>query len=161
MRIRAHGILLAPVLALLAACGTESRPAPQAEPEPEVATAEGEAAEAQAAPAPGEVTPQDLHALLAQGEAVPVDANGESTRSSEGVVPGARLLTSSSRYDVDAELPSDRSTRLVFYCASEACGASHQAAERALEAGFERVDVMSAGIAGWRAAGYDTNPPNS
>jgi rhodanese-related sulfurtransferase len=67
---------------------------------------------------------------------------------------------SSSRYDVDGELPADRDAHLVFYRAKESCGASHAAAERALAAGFERVDVMRAGIAGWVEAGYETEQPN-
>jgi hypothetical protein len=44
------------------------------------------------------------------------DANPEGVRESEGMIPGARPLTSSDNYDVANELPSDRSAPLVFYC---------------------------------------------
>jgi rhodanese-related sulfurtransferase len=36
--------------------------------------------------------------------------------------------------------------------------ASHEAARRAIKAGYENVDVMSDGIAGWKAAGDPTVP---
>jgi len=46
------------------------------------------------------------------------DANPASTREREGVIPGAHLLASSVAYDVAKELPADKSTQLVFYCAN-------------------------------------------
>jgi hypothetical protein len=45
------------------------------------------------------------------------DANGWGLRSTAGVVPGAHLLTSDDKYDVAKELPSQKSAKLVFYCA--------------------------------------------
>jgi rhodanese-related sulfurtransferase len=93
-------------------------------------------------------------------QVTPVDANGASTRASQGVIPGAVLLTSSSQYDV-RELPSDKNSKLVFYCASQKCGASHQAAMRAMENGYTGVAVLPDGIAGWKQAGQPTAKPNS
>lgn len=90
----------------------------------------------------------------------PVDANGKSTRDSQGVIPGAVLLTSSTQYDVK-ELPADKANTLVFYCASESCGASKQAAVKAMEAGYTDVAVLPAGIAGWKKSGQTTAKPNS
>ena len=46
------------------------------------------------------------------------DANGRQEREKYGVIPGARLLSSSNHYDVAAELPSNKDARLVFYCAN-------------------------------------------
>ena len=46
------------------------------------------------------------------------DANPASTREREGIIPGAHLLASSVAYDVAKELPADKSTKLVFYCAN-------------------------------------------
>ncbi len=93
-------------------------------------------------------------------QAIPVDANGQETRTKQGVIPGAVLLTSSSTYDVK-ELPSDKSSKLVFYCANQKCGASHQAAKRAMENGYTNVAVLPEGIAGWKQAGQPTAKPNS
>ena len=46
------------------------------------------------------------------------DANLPETREHWGVIKGARLLPSSDKYDVAAELPADKDTKLVFYCAN-------------------------------------------
>lgn len=92
--------------------------------------------------------------------AVAVDANSDDTRKGEGIVPGAVLLTSSSRYEV-SELPTDKASELVFYCGSTSCTASDTAAERALENGYTNVHVMRAGIKGWKEAGKPTDKPNS
>jgi len=119
-------------LLLLAACGED-----EAAPIPEVSVAEA--------------------AAQLEAGAVAVDANSDETRAERGVVPGARLLTSSSRYEA-SELPSDTSTSLIFYCASTRCSASDGAAERAREHGYENVSVMRAGIAGWVEAGNQTQP---
>jgi rhodanese-related sulfurtransferase len=99
--------------------------------------------------------------MLEGGHAIAVDANGPETRQERGVIPGARLLTSSGRYDPARELPSDRSATLVFYCANTQCHASDGAAHRAREAGYADVNVMRAGIAGWVEAGHPVNRPAS
>jgi len=45
------------------------------------------------------------------------DANHPSTRERFGVIPGAHLLSTYDNYDVAKELPADKNTKLVFYCA--------------------------------------------
>jgi rhodanese-related sulfurtransferase len=87
------------------------------------------------------------------------DANGWGLRSSAGVVPGAHLLTSDDKYDVATTLPPDKSAKLVFYCADPKCTASHEAARRAIAAGYTDVSVMSDGIQGWVAAGKPVEHP--
>jgi len=61
----------------------------------------------------------DLAALLsAPGAAtIVLDANGDDFRMREGIIPGAILLSSYKAYDVERELPPDKSVGLVFYCA--------------------------------------------
>jgi rhodanese-related sulfurtransferase len=98
------------------------------------------------------VTPDELDKQLASGGCVPVDANGDQTRKKMGVVPGAVLLSDSETFNV-SELPADKSKTLVFYCANTQCGASHEAAGRALTAGYSHVEVMPDGIAGWVKSG--------
>lgn len=99
------------------------------------------------------VSVDQLDRMLAHHECQPVDANGDATRRRMGVIPGAVLLR-----DMDAvdQLPADRSRGLVFYCANPACGASHEAAERAITAGYTHVQVLPEGIAGWVKAGKQT-----
>ena len=95
-------------------------------------------------------------ALVAAHSGTVLDVNGPETRATYGVVPGAKLLTSSAQFDVATELPTDKASPLVFYCANSECGASHHAAERAVSAGYSDVGVMRAGIAGWKEAGQAT-----
>ena len=97
-------------------------------------------------------TVDEVERLLADGACQAVDANGAGTRKRMGVVPGAVLLSDYESF-APSELPADKSKALVFYCANEHCGASHEAAARALTAGYTRVRVMPAGIAGWVKAG--------
>ena len=109
---------------------------------------------------PAKATVADVATWTKAKQAIPVDANGQETRSKQGVIPGAVLLTSSSQYAV-SELPADKSSKLVFYCANQKCGASHQAARRAMENGYTNVAVLPEGIAGWKQAGQPTAKPNS
>jgi rhodanese-related sulfurtransferase len=98
------------------------------------------------------ITVAQLEEKLASGECQAVDANAEPTRKKMGVIPGAVLLTD---YDTYAarELPENKEKTLVFYCANSHCGASHEAAARALTAGYRHVKVLPDGIAGWVQAG--------
>lgn len=101
------------------------------------------------------VSVDEVDQALAKGDCTPVDANGEGTRKKMGTLPGAVLLTDSETFKV-SELPQDKSKQLVFYCANTQCGASHEAAEKAITAGYTNVKVMPDGIAGWVKAGKKT-----
>ena len=98
------------------------------------------------------VSIDQLDAMLARSECIPVDANGERTRQKMGVIPGAVLLTDSETF-APAELPADKTKPLVFYCANTACSASDDAAAKARTAGYTNVKVLPDGIAGWVKAG--------
>jgi rhodanese-related sulfurtransferase len=98
------------------------------------------------------VTVDELDAQLATSAVQPVDANGQQTRAKMGVIPGAVLLTDSEEFQ-PSELPADKSKPLVFYCANTSCGASHEAARKAITAGYQNVKVLPDGIAGWVKAG--------
>ncbi len=58
----------------------------------------------------------DLATVMARGDAVVFDADPPDIRAQDGIIPGARLLSSSAHYDVATELPPDKTTKLVFYC---------------------------------------------
>lgn len=83
------------------------------------------------------------------------DANNEKTRMNDGLIPTAVTLDSSSHYAV-TNLPSDKNSKLVFYCANTECTASHDAAKVAMKAGYPNVYVMVDGIQGWKKAGKPT-----
>lgn len=101
------------------------------------------------------VTVDAADQAITAGQAQAVDANGVATRKRMGVVPGAVLLTDSESFAI-SELPADKGKPLVFYCANTSCGASHQAAQKAMTAGYQHVEVMPDGIAGWVKAGKKT-----
>lgn len=86
-----------------------------------------------------------------------VDVNDAETRGKFGVIPGAVLLSSSSEYKL-TELPADKASKLVFYCANASCKASDAAARRAQDAGYT-VAVLQEGIMGWKKAGQATAKP--
>jgi hypothetical protein len=44
------------------------------------------------------------------------DADPPHVRKTEGMIPGARPLSSDSHYDVAEELPASKNAKLVFYC---------------------------------------------
>ena len=116
--------------------------------------------EKQASVEPTKATVADVANWTKAKAAIPVDANGKETRSKQGIIPGAVLLTSSSTYAV-TELPADKNAKLVFYCANDKCSASHAAAKRALENGYKNVAVLPDGIAGWKQAGQPTAKANN
>ena len=74
------------------------------------------AAAAKAADALSAMTVDDVDQALAAKQVVPVDCNGDRTRKKKGVLPGAILVTDEETYAA-TELPADKATKLVFYCA--------------------------------------------
>ncbi|MEZ4404509.1 MAG: rhodanese-like domain-containing protein [Kofleriaceae bacterium] len=117
-----------------------------------VAACSKDAAKPATKPAVAEVTVEQLAKDLAAKAAHPVDANGTKTRTDVGYIPGAVLLTDYETYAA-SELPADKAEPLVFYCANEQCGASHEAAKKAVALGYQHVQVLPAGIMGWTEAG--------
>jgi rhodanese-related sulfurtransferase len=107
------------------------------------------------------LTVPEVAELQKTNKATLVDANGSEFRAKNGVIPGAVLLTSAVKYEPAKELPSDKARKLVFYCASTKCGASHEAAEKAITAGYVDVNVLPDGLMGWKGAGQPTRVPQS
>ncbi|MCZ6463204.1 MAG: rhodanese-like domain-containing protein [Proteobacteria bacterium] len=98
-------------------------------------------------------TVSELAAMLVQGVALTVlDANNDDTRAKRGIIPGAVLLSSYRDY-LWSELPTDKASQLIFYCASEMCSAAPTAARKAVAAGYSAVAVLPAGIKGWLEEG--------
>lgn len=102
------------------------------------------------------VSLKDVAAWNKSRKITPVDANSAETRAKMGVIPGAKLLSSSSQYAA-TELPASKDAKLVFYCASTRCTASQKAAKRAVELGYTDVNVLPDGIKGWVEAGQPTD----
>lgn len=95
------------------------------------------------------VTPVELSKLRETTPGMVIlDANPKKIFDA-GHVPGARFMP-----DDRSALPADKNALVVFYCYNETCGASHAAAKDAIAAGYTNVARMSAGIEGWKAAGF-------
>ena len=65
-------------------------------------------------------------------------------------VPGALNLDPENY--THGDLPSDKSSSLVFYCSNPMCRKAPNAARRAKKLGYENIKVLSAGITGWVGA---------
>ena len=63
------------------------------------------------------LTLDEVEAQLVAKTITPVDCNGDGTREKMGVLPGAVRITDEEEYG-PSELPADKTTKLVFYCAS-------------------------------------------
>ncbi len=101
------------------------------------------------------ITAEALQSDLKAGTAgTVVDVNSKE-RYLQGHVAGA--IHANHRALTRADLPEDLAGRLVFYCGSAKCMASHEAARTALALGYKRVEVMSDGIKGWEAKGLPTS----
>jgi hypothetical protein len=62
------------------------------------------------------MTPDEVEHAIAAKEATAIDCNGERTRKKLGVLPGAILISDEESY-APTELPANKATKLVFYCA--------------------------------------------
>jgi rhodanese-related sulfurtransferase len=108
---------------------------------------------------PAKVTVDQLTGMMESDEPPAVfDANGDKVRQEYGIIPGAKLLSDASDYDIAATLPSDKAKQLVFYCSSSWCTAAKTAARRAQAAGYMRAGYLPVGIKGWKSAGNKTEP---
>lgn len=96
------------------------------------------------------VSTEDFKAWHAKGDATIIDANKAETFA-KNHVPGALHQ----RYDaVNAKvLPQSKDAKIVAYCYSEQCSASHKWAEAAAKLGYTNLFVYAPGIQGWMKAG--------
>jgi len=62
------------------------------------------------------LTMDEVEKALADKQAVAIDCNGDRTRKKNGVLPGAILISDEEQYPA-SELPTDKTMKLVFYCA--------------------------------------------
>lgn len=99
------------------------------------------------------LTPEELHAMLAQGDAVAVDVRG-SVPYEIGHLPGAIWMPLGVLPSRAGELPEDK--LLVTYCTCKAEETSLEAAMLLANGGFPRVAVLHGGYPAWTAAGLAT-----
>jgi rhodanese-related sulfurtransferase len=99
------------------------------------------------------LTPAEVQVRMQRGEIVVFDANPTDIFNKHHV-PGAKWVA----YDAVSarDLPSDKSTPIVFYCMNEMCSASPMAARRARSLGWNNIYLMPKGIQGWIDVGLPT-----
>ena len=105
-----------------------------------------------------DISVADVNKLAASKSAVIIDVNGTDSYKA-GHVPGA-LNYEAIEGKLAATLPKDKSTEIVAYCANPQCGAYARAATAAQKLGYKNIRHMTAGIAGWKAAGMKTEAAN-
>ncbi len=70
-----------------------------------------------------------------------------------GHIPGAISIPDSQFDKLQAKLPADKNTALLFYCEGPKCVLSHQSAYRAEKLGYTNVKVFPGGFPEWAAKG--------
>ena len=92
------------------------------------------------------ISPAVLHQLMQEKPVTLINVNSRQSWT-KARVPGAMHLDPAGYNDSD--LPSDKTSLLVFYCSNLMCRKAPNAARRAKDMGYTNVHVMSAGISGW------------
>jgi len=95
-----------------------------------------------------ELTPQQVYKEAKSGMVVILDVNPEGFYKKHHVPESKNV----NFYNLAEALPKDKSKRLIFYCMSEMCSASHQTAQIAVKNGYKDVARMPSGISGWLKA---------
>jgi rhodanese-related sulfurtransferase len=99
------------------------------------------------------ISPDTLNQLLHKHPPIIIDVNSPQSWT-QAHVPGALNLDPVAYKDTD--LPSAKTSSLVFYCSNPMCRKASNAARRAKQLGYSDVKVMSAGISGWLSAKLPT-----
>ena len=92
------------------------------------------------------ISPEKLHEAIQKREVIVFDVNSHDSWVNARV-PGATNLDPNN-YSI-RDLPADKNSSLVFYCANPMCRKAPNAAARARKMGYTNIRVMSAGIRGW------------
>lgn len=90
------------------------------------------------------ITKAELASLIQEGSVTILDARDAESYEA-GHIDGALRYT-------ETALPTDKNSRLVFYCASSRCPSSGKAARKAIELGYTNVMVFKDGWSGWQAS---------
>ena len=98
------------------------------------------------------VTVDETAAIVEAGTHTIFDVNSPQ-RYADGHVPGAVNVAKDA---VAGSLPAEKDAPVLFYCGSSTCQAAPNAAQYVASLGYTDVSVLSAGIAGWEAAGQAT-----
>ena len=101
-----------------------------------------------------DISIKEVKKLAESKSVVIIDVNGDESFKA-GHVPGA-LDFAAIKDNLAVSLPKQKDALIVAYCGNPKCGAYLRAAKAAQKLGYTNIKHMSAGIAGWKAAGMKT-----
>jgi rhodanese-related sulfurtransferase len=106
---------------------------------------------------PKPIEPAELQRTLEQGGAIPVLVNTMSYLECwDHSIPGSICLPCEEFSQKAPNLFPDKGTPFVFYCESDQCYRSCEAATEALRMGYSRVSILRGGTPAWKSAGFST-----
>jgi len=71
-------------------------------------------------------------------------------------IPGAIAIPDTEFEKLKGRLPADKNTKIITFCAGCECHKSHAVAQKLIAMGYTDVSNYSAGLPGWKKAGYKT-----
>jgi len=81
-----------------------------------------------------------------------IDSRPKIKKYDKGHVPTALSIPDSQFAKLQDQLPTEKSTPLVFYCGGLKCRLSHKSAKKAINLGYTKVKVFAEGYPAWVAA---------
>ena len=88
--------------------------------------------------------------INAQADMVLVDSRPKRKKYDKGHITGAISIPASQFDKMTGELPQDKDQLMVFYCGGYKCKLSHKSAKKAMDLGYTKVKVLSAGYPAWK-----------
>lgn len=71
-------------------------------------------------------------------------------------IPGAISITDSEIDKLSGRFPANKETRIITFCQGYDCKKSHVVAQKLIQLGYKNVSNYSAGMEGWKKAGFKT-----
>jgi len=85
-----------------------------------------------------------------QADMVLVDSRPKRKKYDKGHITGAMSIPASQFDKMVGELPQEKDRLVVFYCGGYKCKLSHKSAKKAMDLGYKKVKVLSAGYPAWK-----------
>lgn len=85
-----------------------------------------------------------------------IDARRAEDYAKEHIVNAVNIPATEVNSKTLAEVASEMTAKLVFYCQNPKCSASHIAASKAIGAGYKYIYEFSGGIESWKEHNYPT-----
>ena len=107
-------------------------------------------------PAPNLLEPAILNRMVRSGEKLILINVMSQLECMDHSIPGSICIAGEELATEAPKLLPDKSRPLVFYCESNRCYRSAEAAAIAVKLGYQRVSVLRGGMPAWKRAGFDT-----